>query len=301
MVVKQDGSFTGTVGGGDIETQARNLAIRMIEEQRSTLQWLSSGESNPISMDSTCGGHIQILVEGVNPKSTILQGLKKATEEHQKAWLVTFFPSTEQDTDHLLVQANGEVIGSLPSGLTLEMVTRVRIPVVISCGQTQGLIEPINMDGTVYIFGAGHVARSLAGFTKAVGFRTIVLDNRPELTHRVNFPNVDELILLDSFTDVIGKADIDSDSFIIILTPSHQSDLMVLAQVLSTNAAYIGMLGSRRKCEAIFQELRRMGFQDGNIQRVHAPIGISIDAETPEEIGISIVAQMIQCRAKLRW
>ena len=84
-----------------------------------------------------------------------------------------------------------------------------------------------------------------------------------------------------------------------IVTRGHLDDLTVLAQVLKSDAGYIGMIGSRHKCELAFQELRRLGFSETDIQRVHAPIGIPISAETPEEIGISIVAEMIQVRAML--
>ena len=92
---------------------------------------------------------------------------------------------------------------------------------------------------------------------------------------------------------------VDRDSFIVIVTRGHLHDRTVLAQALKTHAGYIGMIGSRRKCGLIFDDLRRTGFTDADIARVHAPIGLPIAAETPEEIGISIVAEMIQSRAKL--
>ena len=83
------------------------------------------------------------------------------------------------------------------------------------------------------------------------------------------------------------------------MTRSHSSDQVVLTQALHTSAGYIGMMGSRRKCALIFAEMRRQGFSDEHLQRVHAPIGLSIEAETPEELGISIIAEMIQVRAKM--
>ena len=100
------------------------------------------------------------------------------------------------------------------------------------------------------------------------------------------------------FSDALAKVEIDRDSYVVIVTRGHLNDRAVLEQVLKREAGYIGMIGSRRKCELIFQELRKEGFSDEDIRRVHAPIGLPIDAETPEEIGVSIVAEMIRDRAK---
>lgn len=161
------------------------------------------------------------------------------------------------------------------------------------------MIEPIDTAGSVFIFGAGHVSRSLAGFTKTVGFYTVVLDDRAEFANRERFPDSDEVLVLESFTDCLAALPIDESSFIVIVTRGHVNDLVVLAQALKTRAGYIGMIGSRRKCEMIFQELRRSGYGEADLRRVNAPIGLPIRAETPEEIGISITAEMIAARAKL--
>ncbi len=92
---------------------------------------------------------------------------------------------------------------------------------------------------------------------------------------------------------------VDRDSYTVIVTRGHLNDQAVLEQLLRSPAAYIGMIGSRRKCELIFQDLRKNGYSEEDIKRVHAPIGVPIQAETPEEIGVSIVAEMIRERAAL--
>jgi len=97
----------------------------------------------------------------------------------------------------------------------------------------------------------------------------------------------------------LSKIEVEADSFIVIVTRGHLHDRTVLAQALKTRAGYIGMIGSRRKCGLIFDELRQEGFSEKDIHRVHAPIGLPIQAETPEEIGVSIVAEMIQVRRTL--
>jgi len=150
------------------------------------------------------------------------------------------------------------------------------------------------------IFGAGHVSRSLAQFTRALEFRTVVLDDRAGFVNRERFAEADQLIRLDAFSDAFSQVEVDAHSFLVIVTRGYLLDQMVLAQALHTSAGYIGMMGSRRKCALILDEMRRQGFSDEAIHRVHAPIGISIEAETPEELGISIAAELIQVRAKMK-
>jgi xanthine dehydrogenase accessory factor len=232
--------------------------------------------------------------------AAVISGLQDAVLQHKKAWLVTTFLDEHSSTGHGLVRHDGSVIGELPSGLTVESIQQVRLPARVMLEERQVMIEPVSIAGTTYIFGAGHVSRSLAEFVKAVGFWTVVLDDRADYANRDRFPAADEIVVLDSFDEVMGNITIDRDSFVVIVTRGHLNDRTVLSQVLKSNAGYIGMIGSRRKCGLIFDELRRSGYPEAEIQRVHAPIGISIDAETPEEIGISITAEMIAVRAGLQ-
>jgi xanthine dehydrogenase accessory factor len=304
MLVKQDGAIIGTVGGGILEAQVRHLALQMIAQRCATIQAFQFNGNDAATMDAICGGQVEVLVEWIDsgdPQlATIIQGLQTSIAQHCKAWLVTMLPDGSASTTHALIQSDETIIGALPDGIPLEKIIDTRLPGRIELAQNQVMIEPVNIAGTAYIFGAGHVSRSLAEFVKAVGFWTVILDDRVEYANHERFPEVDEVIILDSFSDSVSKIPIGRDSFIVIVTRGHLNDLTVLAQVLKFDAGYIGMIGSRRKCELIFQELRRMGFQEEDIQRVHAPIGIPIGAETPEEIGISIVAEMIQMRAKLQ-
>jgi xanthine dehydrogenase accessory factor len=301
MLVNPDGQIVGTVGGGMLEAQVQQLAARMLTERRATIQAFQFDGKDAAAMDAICGGQVDVLVEYLDPAdahtAAIIQGLQSAITQHRKAWLVTIFPDGAASTTHALVQSDGTLLGDLPGALTLEQIMDTRLPGRIDLERQQIMIEPVNIAGTAYIYGAGHVSRSLADFVKAVGFWTVVIDDRGEYANAERFPQADEIVILDSFSNALGKISIDRDSYIVIVTRGHLNDLTVLAQVLRCPAGYIGMIGSRRKCGLIFEELRRMGFSEEDLQRVHAPIGISIAAETPEEIGISIAAEMIQSRA----
>ena len=255
-------------------------------------------------MDAICGGQVEVLVEWIDCEDhrtvTVIQGLQDAIKQHRKAWLVTNFQEANTGTTHTFIQPDGRVTGDLPQGMMVEAIIKTRLPGLVQLDQQLVMIEPIDISGSAYIFCAGHVSRSLAVFAKAVGFWTVVLDDRGEYANRERFPDVDQVIVLESFSNCLANLKIDGDSFIVIVTRGHMDDLTVIAQALKTEAGYIGMIGSRRKCALIFEELRRNGFREEDIQRVHAPIGLPISAETPEEIGISIVAEMIQERSKLQ-
>lgn len=304
MLIKQNGATIGTVGGGILEAQVKQLAVEMLKKHQASVKSFQFSGNDAAAMDAICGGQVEVLVEWMDSDdpqtSRIIQELQTAIHNHRKMWLVTTLHCADTTTTHALINLDGSVIGTLPNGLSAEAVVDIHQPGLVELDPHKVMIEPINIEGTVYIFGAGHVSRSLAEFTKAVGFWTVVLDDRAEYANCERFPSVDELIVLDSFLDVLGKIRVDHDSFIVIVTRGHMDDLTVLAQVLKSNAGYIGMIGSRHKCELTFQELRRLNFSETDIQRVHAPIGMPISAETPEEIGISIVAELIQSRSQNR-
>ena len=301
MMVRADGSSTGTVGGGILEAQVQQLAAEILQQHRAVVQKFEFSGADAATMDAICGGRVEVLVEwwdAADPNlKRISEELQIAVEQHGKAWLLTTLPSADRSSLHTVVRADGQTFGAID--LAVETFLDIRQPELIHDGEQQIMVEPIDIAGSVYIFGAGHVSRSLASFTKAVGFWTVILDDRPEYANWERFPNADEIIVPASYQDVFEKIAIGPDSFIVIVTRGHLNDREVLAQALQTQAGYIGMIGSRRKCALVFDELLKTGCSEEDIHRVHAPIGLAIDAETPEEIGISITAEMIQVRARL--
>jgi xanthine dehydrogenase accessory factor len=303
MLVRMDGSIVGTVGGGTLEAKVQKLAREMIVSRQAIVQSFSFTGKDAATMDSICGGEVEVLVEwvdGTDPQlASISKALNLALIQHSKAWLLTKYSKNTGSTTHSLVQADESLIGKLPDEVTLETIRNVKVLGKIDLSDKTVLVEPVAIAGTAYIFGAGHVSRSLAEFVKAVGFWTVVIDDRAEFANQERFPEADEILVPASFEDIMRQLAVDSYSFLVIVTRGHLNDRLVLAQALKTNAGYIGMIGSSRKCELIYQELYKEGFTTQDIQRVHAPIGLPIQAETPEEIGISITAEMIQARAKM--
>ena len=151
--------------------------------------------------------------------------------------------------------------------------------------------------GTVYLFGAGHVSLQTAILAKRVGFETVVLDDRMEFANRCRFSDADDVRVLASFEQAFEGLEIHADSYLVILTRGHLHDKTVLQQALKTPAGYIGMIGSRKKRDAVYRALEKEGFSSADFEKVHCPIGLSIGAQSPEEIAVSIVAEMIHARS----
>jgi len=241
---------------------------------------------------------------------------------------------------HMLIRADGSIAGTVGGGLLEARVReegagvwQTKIPVLkrlefsgkdasesdmICGGQVEVLIEWVSPDiaincdtlqsirraveclGSVYIFGAGHVSQALAQLTQLTGFYTVVLDDRVEYANSERFPLADEIMMPAPIQAAFSSLPIDEASYIVIVTRGHLQDKIVLDAALKTPAAYIGMIGSKRKCSLVFEDLRKVGWGEDAFARVNAPIGIPISAETPEEIAVSIVAEMIQRRASRR-
>lgn len=159
-------------------------------------------------------------------------------------------------------------------------------------------LDEFKLKSTAYIFGGGHVAYALEPVLRHIDFETVVIDDRSEFSNSSRFPYAEQTITVDSFKNAFHGLELDENSYIIIVTRGHRGDLEVLRDALKTQHAYLGMIGSRRKNEALFDTLRREGVDEKLISEVFAPIGLDIGAETPEEIAISIAAEIIKVRSE---
>lgn len=162
-------------------------------------------------------------------------------------------------------------------------------------GSLQVFVEPVVPAPRLYIFGAGHVGSAVYKIATLVGFETVVSDDREQYANRERFPDAHEIHTGEIDEIMSGLSPSDS-SYIVIVTRGHRYDLRVLRWALETPARYIGMIGSGRKVLAIYQQLESEGVAPESFKRVFAPIGLDIQAATPEEIGVSVVAELIAIR-----
>jgi xanthine dehydrogenase accessory factor len=161
-------------------------------------------------------------------------------------------------------------------------------------GQMEVFVEPVEPSPRLIVFGAGHVAQPTAALAARTGFAVTVVDERPDWLSPERFPDATRLV--EPYADVLARAPLGPRDFVVITTHNHDHDRDILARALATDAAYVGMIGSTRKVKKAMSALRVAGVDDATIARAHAPIGLDIAAETPDEIAVSIVAELIRHR-----
>jgi xanthine dehydrogenase accessory factor len=163
------------------------------------------------------------------------------------------------------------------------------------CGGTlEVFVEPILPQPVVYLFGGGHVSMAVAQAARAAGFGVGVVDDREQFANTERFPMAQEIFT--SFEEAFERLKPNASSYLVIVTRGHKEDMRCLAWAVRTEARYIGMIGSRRKVISVYQALEKEGFRPEEFERVYAPTGLEIGALTPEEIAISITAELIAVR-----
>jgi xanthine dehydrogenase accessory factor len=215
----------------------------------------------------------------------------------------------------MLVRADGSIVGTIGGGSVeaeaIKLAASVirtgkpelkhfelvpdKEPGMVCGGEMDIFVEPVLQTPTLFIFGGGHISLSLAQIGRLLGFKIAVIDDRPEFANRERFPEAD-LIVAQNFGSVFYSLQIDRLSYLVIVTRSHKDDQQVLEQAIKTPARYIGMIGSKTKIKTIFNNLLAGGVDQKTLDAVHTPIGLEIFAETPEEIAVSIMAEIIKIR-----
>jgi xanthine dehydrogenase accessory factor len=217
LLVREDGSMIGTIGGGCVEAEVWTAAREVIETEKPKHLTFNLGQDAAYDNGLICGGQLDVFVEPVLP---------------------------------------------LPRA---------------------------------FIFGAGHISKSLSKVATLAGFGTVVVDNRESFANRERFPEAVDIQAAE-YEDVFPKLAINETSYVIIVTRGHRDDMRVLKLALATPARYISMIGSKRKVINVIRELEKDGVPPAAFERIHAPMGLDIGAISPEEIAISVAAEMIAVR-----
>jgi xanthine dehydrogenase accessory factor len=166
---------------------------------------------------------------------------------------------------------------------------------LICGGQLDVFVEVVIPSPYAFIFGAGHISKSLSKVATLAGFSITIIDDRATFANRERFPEADA-IFAEDYENVFRKLDINETSYVIIVTRGHRDDMRVLKWAATTPARYIAMIGSKRKVINVVRELEKDGISREALERIHAPMGLEIGAISPEEIAISVAAEMIAVR-----
>jgi xanthine dehydrogenase accessory factor len=295
MFVGEDGKIYGTIGGGRLESDAHAEALLIMGRGETKILHVRMDGREVAAEGMLCGGDVDILLEPVSNKySEVYKSVGDLWKKGRKGLIVTKFGQNAFSKS--LVDYDLKLIGDdMPD----EEKTCLKdyffeTKPIISGGV---VIEPLQVSSVLYIFGAGHVSQYIAKLAELVGFYVIVIDDREEFANRERFPEADEIIVED-FRRIFNRVKCNGTEFVVIVTRGHAYDADVLKETLKRQVRYVGMIGSRRKVKIVFDYMRECGFDEKTIEQVHAPIGLSIHAETPQEIAVSIVAELIQVRGE---
>jgi xanthine dehydrogenase accessory factor len=302
LLIRDDGSLMGTVGGGLLEAEVVRQAAEVIAADAPRVLEFDLTENQAAGAGMICGGRCVVLIEPVAPDRAVevYAAAARAEAEAARAALITVL-ADEGPFHKLALQPDGTLIGSTGDDAVDAALRESAEQCAIKeepCFVEQPVrahIQPIFSSPSLYIFGAGHIAIPLAHLAALVGFRTTVIDDRAEFANTPRFPQADG-VLVAAVDDAFAELAIGDGAYVVAITRGHVMDEEVVARALRTAARYIGMIGSKRKVAAIRQRLRRRGFSEAELTRLHAPIGVEIGAETVEEIAVSIVAQLIAVR-----
>jgi len=311
MIITADGQAIGTIGGGLLEAKVIQKAGEVLSAKSPVMMPFDMKPSEMAAMDMVCGGSLEVLLEFVdpgNPSSAVFKAWRDVQGQAQSCHFLTelrFAGDRLADIRHCLLKNDHVVYGdSLLDPAAIAKIIRDHSDAValqsVASDQALILVEPVLAAETVILFGAGHVAQPTARLAAFVGFRVRVVDDRAEFANARRFPEAEQTQVVQEFDAALQGMAIDRGTFIVIVTRGHLHDKTVLMQALRTEAGYIGMIGSRRKRDHIFGALLKRGFSETDLKRVHSPIGLAIEAETPEEIALSIVAELVQVRAQRR-
>ncbi len=311
MLVREDGSIAGTVGGGLMEHTMMRAAAQALAERSSRRERFDLGGTDLTSGDKmVCGGAAEVLIAYVPPgdpeAAAACELLRAARDAGRRAWFVTApdagarrgLASSAGRVEHCTLDEAGQMAGaSVCEAGELRRLTGAAAlhgAATLPDGRV-AVIERVEPPAPAVICGAGHVGQAVAPLLAGLGFRVVVIDDREEFASRERFPNGE--LLVRPFEGALEAAGVDERSYVIVVTRGHVHDLGVLEQALRLRARYVGVMGSRSKRARMFAALREAGVSDDVIAGIHTPIGLSIGAETPAELAVSIAAEIVRVRA----
>ncbi len=310
LLVRDDGSGLGTLGGGCVEGDIWFAAKEMLREGGGPeFKDYYLNEDIAARDGLVCGGTMYFYLEPLRQLDDFLplgDEILEAYDGGEPVGLATVVNSPRRPEllgAKLLLRADGTVSGTLGSAALDEpaLETAHRIAQV---GNTESIstedgteifVEGFTTPPTLVMVGGGHVGKATADLANNLGYRVYLVDDRPEFSNEERFPYAEETVVTpyDQWSDHLS---INVNSYVVVATRGHRYDDMALESALKTRARYIGLLGSRRKTLMIYRRLMEQGITKDRIKEVYAPVGLNIGALTPEEIAVSIMSEIIMVR-----
>ncbi|MCZ6794683.1 MAG: XdhC family protein [Planctomycetota bacterium] len=310
LLVRGDGSIVGTLGGGCVEADVWGAARSILEGGGGReLRRFVLDEDIAAKDGLVCGGVMEIFIEPVldepefRPLVDEILGAYEGKGDCGLANVISGNSTGDGEKGRLFIRADGSTEGTLGSGELDELARRaalVEMPRGRECSLeaadgSRVYVETFTTPATVVIAGGGHVGKAISTLAHFLGFRTIIVDDRPKFAREERFPEADQVVL-DYFDAGLRGLNLGPNHFVVVATRGHKHDDAALLEAARSGAGYIGLLGSKRKSVMIFRDLIRQGIAEERIRRIRAPVGLDLGGRQPEEIAASILAEILAVR-----
>jgi xanthine dehydrogenase accessory factor len=312
MWVGEEGRILGSVTiGGCVDAHVIADAEKALASSEPRLLQVDLGDEDAWEMGFSCAGSLDVLIEPFDltaASNTLVEtyrSVRSAIDEGKSAAIIT---SLKDSAHRLLVFEDGEISGTL-GNTELDNEARKLAPdlirqrksatVLLDDSQIELFFEVHGPPPTLIVFGAGHVSMPLVSLAHDLGLKTIVVDGRPRFATPERFPEADEL-LIGIPSEIAQTLSYNSSTFVVLTAHDYKYDLPVLKIVLPKGAAYVGLLGSKRRGQSIKDFLREGGMDQSLLDRLHVPTGLDIGAGTAPEIALSILAEAVAIKAGRR-
>jgi xanthine dehydrogenase accessory factor len=309
LLVPEEGAPVGNISGGCLEGDVADMARIVMEEGRARLAgWDLTADNDAVwGLGLGCNGAIEVFIEPADRAAEVAHALRSALDEERPICLVTVLesdiPRRVPAGARLVVRPDGDVDGSLGDAAidaeatraATELLDAERSEIRTFRHGVRSFVEVLEPPLRLVICGAGHDAIPMAGAASVVGWNVTVVDDRPGFLNHDRFPEAHAFVHVEDPSDVAKAAAIDARSFVVVMTHNFLRDKEYLRSLLTTDAAYIAMLGPAARTERLLMELTDEGvpITDRTRKHLHGPAGLDLGAEGPEEIAQAIVAEII--------
>lgn len=312
LLVKADGTFVGTVGGGCLEAEVYESARQAIADRKPRILKFQLNERDYPDSGLLCGGVVTVLVEAVEEPASMLARMRELRDSGVPLVRISAIGELPPGEPRVRVLAsNGTDLGGLrgpgadavlkaaaDEAIRSDRPSRARISLP-GIGEMDVFVEPIAQP-SIILFGGGHVSAAIARIAKLADFRVTIVDDRESFANRERHPDADAMICSD-WEAAVRRFAPGHGARCVVITRGHHDDERVLLEMAHHryNPAYLGMIGSRTKRQIVFERLRAAGVPEPFIATIRSPIGLDIGARTHAEIAVSLVAELIQLRRKV--
>ena len=291
MLIFEDLSVIGTIGGGCGEATVKTEALNVIDTKKAKTHRVLLNNDIAAEEGMVCGGMMDVYLEPLQD-ATPYQKALLLLQNNQSAIMLE---KIGEPSSKSIYNNDGEILIGMPVQDNFKDYLDSKKTIVLQQNDENWLIQPIQADEKLLILGAGHVGKAVADYAYALDFAVSIVDDRSTFANNIRFPLAKKIICAE-FAEALAECEIDDNTYVVIVTRGHSYDEICLKHILSYETKYVGMIGSKRRVALLRKKILNEGILAINEAKLHAPIGLKIDAETPAEIAISILAEIIAVR-----